>query len=293
MNRNIGYLIMLVILTAVAGGCGGHGASLSAGKKSKYLAMLNKAFGHRPAVAAKKAQRKSYVLPKAAGRAPITQGSVYYDDNYQIWVRVDQYVTETDPDSGAVFVRQHDYAFFQDQALTTSVGRDYHFVYTQNGKNVDEQGFDVTYGPGAGNHYYGKLATDPATKDNETWDEYRFPGSDYLTKGHGTWVESTRTRSGRLELRMDNGTYDIYDFVDKDSGESSMQYSNETPYSVTLNWVPDGSGTFTLVAPATPEDPGDPMLPANGSWAPSGQGSVTFADGSTQSFTYGDTGFTF
>ena len=54
-----------------------------------------------------------------------------------------------------------------------------------------------------------------------------------------------------------------------------------------MNWVPDGSGGFTLANPA------DPVLPATGIWSTPGSGTAMFANGTSIPFTVTEIGLNF
>jgi len=289
-----GYLCNIwavALLCNFVAGCGGSGGGTSFANLAKYKAFLNKALsgkpsGHTAATAAKsQASTRRLVKHTPTGRDPIGPGSVYFDDSLQLWVRADIYETQTD-EFGATFLIHWDLACFQDQALTQPAGRDYFKEYVDSGKNVAEGGKDFSAGSAAGDHFYSKFIADPVTNNTDEYHENRGQGYTYLNKAHTWWNEATGIQTFAGESIYDNGTWIHVTSTWKADGTVGFGFSDSSGYGVTFNWVPDGSGGFTLAGT-------DPQLPANGTWNPNGVGTVTFADGGSVPFNLTETGFNF
>ena len=269
-------------------GCGGHSTGANSAQLAKYKALLNKAIAGKPAGHTRiPADATKKLARRPVGRDPIGVGSVYFDESNQVWVRVDAYVTETN-DLGGIYVLQWDYALFEEQALVHSAGRDYRKEYIENGKDVGEAGLDYLVGPGAGTHSFQKGIFDPVTLDTDVYWEVKHPGVGRLDKSHTIWNEAAGLQTNASEQIFDNGYHVWTTGTWSTSGTVGYSYTDNTGYGISFNWVPDGSGGFTLAGPPT-----EPLLPASGSWAANGTGSVSFADGGSIPFILGETGFVF
>ena len=285
-KEKIGLLGIWLSLYAL--GCGGGGTlGLTGGQLNKYKAFLNKAFAGKPTGHGKLVQKRANIKknqPKP--RTSVGAGTIYFDDLSQLWVRVDVYITDTD-EFGSVTLKQWDYALFQDQALTQPAGRNYYTIYVANGKNVIEDGSDYLAGTLTGDHSYEKLISDPTTPDTDYYFEIHDHVSDYLTKSHTIWTDSTGVQTNTSDIFYNSGTHLTYSGTWNRNGNVSMMYSDNSGSTSTVNWYPDGSGGFTLTNPA------DPVLPATGTWTDAGTGTATFANGSSVPFNLTDTGLTF
>jgi len=285
---SLGRVICLGLLAA---GCGGGGTlGISSAQLSKYKAALNKAIGGKPSGHGNAAQKKVRVARLAKNRpSPQTSlgvGSVYFDELSQLWVRVDVYVAETD-EFGSVIIKQWDYALFRDQMLTQPAGRNYYLTYIASGKNVVEDGTDYLAGTLMGDHSYEKFISDPVSPDTDEYFEVKDHTSDYFLKSHTIWTDSTGIQTNTSDILYNSGIHTMFSGTWNRNGNVSVTYSDNTGYSSTVNWVPDGSGGFTLANPT------DPVLPATGTWSPTGSGTATFANGTSIPFTVTDIGLNF
>jgi hypothetical protein len=283
--------IMLIgcgLVAMLISGCGGHGSGVNSAQLDKYRALLNKAIAGKPTGHSRiPADAEKRLAKRPIGRAPIEVGSIYFDETNQVWVRVDALVTETG-EFGQIYIVQWDYAFFQDQALTITAGRDYLRRYVANGKDIGEAGLDYLSGPGAGTHSYQRGIYDPVTQDTDLYFEVRDPRVARLVKNHTIWTESTGIQSNAGEQIYDDGDHIWSTSTWNRNGNVSFGYSDQSGYAVNFNYVPDGSGGFTLAGP-----PAEVLLPASGSWNAAGTGTVNFADGGSIPFILGETGFNF
>ncbi|MEI7984707.1 MAG: hypothetical protein WCI55_03690 [Armatimonadota bacterium] len=277
----LGLLVFVV-------GCGGHGSGANSAQLAKYKALLNKAFAGKPAGHTRIPTDETKMLARRPiGRTPNGVGSVYFDDSNQVWVRVDAMVTETG-EFGQIYIVQWDYALFQEQALIHSAGRDYHKEYIESGKNVVEVGSNYLFGSAIGNYFYAKSISDPVTLDTDVLWESKNPSTPMLFKSHTIWTEAVGLQTNASEQIYDNGYHVWTTGSWSTNGNIGYSYTDNSNYAISFNWVPDGSGGFTLAGPPT-----EPLLPATGSWASNGTGTVNFADGGSIPFTLGETGFNF
>ncbi len=166
--------------------------------------------------------------------------------------------------------------FFVDEALTTPAGKlRSSLSVSESGSATKGQTVEITAGPMKGYTETLSLFAD------ESGLRYNVIGTDPVV-GPFTMTGTYNTVTGIITVR--NGFRDaqgntrFYDVVSPGDGSYKVRYNNDLLFNFELSYTVEGAGTGTVTGSSE-------LLPATITWDQKGSGTITFKDGSTQSFT--------
>lgn len=259
--KRLKFLLGAAASLTLLAGCGGGGgvSSPSAGTrvtKQEIVTAVEQGFASQQQGAA------------ATGTMRITRAErpAFYDAFHQVWS-----VSVVEEASGSF---GDDY--FVDEALTIPAGKARSFFTIGNGGSVIRgQTVEVTAGP-----LKGYTATTNATGDSGGL-RYDFQGAHPLYgpfKTTGVYVAATNLFTLQNRFGDAQGNARFYDIEYTGDGGSKVRYNSDTLFNFELSYTAEGTGAGTVTGSSE-------LLPATITWDRVGSGSITFKDGSTQSFT--------
>jgi hypothetical protein len=192
----------------------------------------------------------------------------YYDEWLQLWVDVEWSDTS------------YTIHFYQDEAGTMQAG---HVASTFSGDwNVYPQTYhneyEFTAGIWAGAHgTYDCVQTSESEGSMVYEDTYADGSSDH---GESHWTSQTSTWTSRWDGPNQQGWFEDNGSWTAD-GAGTYTCSNSEGWSSTWNYNADWSGSAHFEGP-------DPLLPADMTWTSDGHYHVTYADGTTEDWTWDD-----
>lgn len=187
----------------------------------------------------------------------------YYSDWLELWV-VDS-ATETSYES----------LYFVDEALTQEAGHS-RYLWTQAESGAFSQTFDekITAGPMSGTENMGLYQM---TADGTVTCVFSGRSPQFGSyEGEGVWSPSG-FGSYRSRYTDTNGVWTEYQCAYGVDGASTVQMSNSEGFGFVMNFAPDMSGNGQITGNAD-------GLPATMVWDTNGQGTITWADGTTSPF---------
>jgi len=190
-------------------------------------------------------------------RATRAESLAVYNEFYELWVL---------PVDGGE-------DFFADAALTQPAGK-MRYVSTsgEQGQFSKSSTVEITAGPQKGyNVTYSVIFDSNGLR-------YEFQGTSPEFGPFSTVGSSvngvTKIKNG---FRDEQGNLRYYDIEYGLEGATTVRYNNDKLFNLALNYIGDGSGTGTVTGSSE-------LLPATITWDQTGSGTITFKDGSTQSF---------
>lgn len=261
MNLQKQFLLPLLAAGLALAGCGGGGSAttpMAPASKAAIAQTIENGFtareqslgnvgGTAPAQAARLAEGGG------EGEPP----STYFDSYFELWVKAT-------PDGAT---------YFLDEALTQGAGASVRTFTDTNEGGITEIVTSITGGPRAGwtsTLKYGVI---------EGTFKVLYSGNDPLTGPFSFEVLNSDGRVTFTTSRTDpDGQVRFYNVSYEPDGTQKVSYNNESLYTYELVYAADGSGTGSVTG-------NSPLLPATLSWDTNGDGTLTFADGSTLPFT--------
>lgn len=247
----LGFLA-LVSLSSLAG-CGGSSAAPSASAsirvtKQEVLTAVEQGF-------ASKQQGQSAV--SGTSRSTRAESLGIYNEFYQLW---------------ALPVDGGD-DFFADAALTQPAGkRRYSYSTGEQGQFTKGSTIEITSGPQKGYTETINVVAD------STGLRYEFTGTNpefgpFSTTG-STINGITTVKNG---FRDAQGNMRYYDVEYSSDSTTKVRYNNDKLFNIELIYAAEGTGAGTVTGSSE-------LLPATLTWDRLGSGTITFKDGSAQSF---------
>ena len=214
----------------------------------------------------------TYKTGKGSGRKRTTRNEdptpkVVYDDFYELWARMT-------PEEN--YTRLIEY--FEDEACTLPAGESrYDKVYADNGGEFKATGFiKIDAGPKKGTNGTSEVELVYTPEFLYTFSFIQdIPGfsSSSIT---GRWDSNG---GGYKSYSKDqNGVVQRYEASYNNDGTSRLVFTDENNLEFTLNFNADQSGTGTVTGDDTT------VLPATIVWDETGSGTITFKDGSKETF---------
>ena len=241
----------------VLAGCGGGGSVTPPVEgtrvtKQEILTAVEQGF-------ASKQQGQSGVSgASGASRATRAESLAVYNEFYELWVL---------PVEGGE-------DFFADAALTQPAGKmRYSYTTGEQGQFSKGSTVEITAGP-----QKGYSATYSVILDS-TGLRYDFQGTSPEFGPFSTVGSSingvTTVKNG---FRDPQGNMRYYDIEYGTDSTTKVRYNNDKLFNIELSYTAEGTGTGTVTGSSE-------LLPATVTWDREGTGTITFKDGSTQSFT--------
>jgi hypothetical protein len=240
-------------LTLLAG-CGGGGSvsSLPAGTrvtKQEIVAAVEQGFASK---------QQSQGAVSGTSRSTRSESLAVYNEFYELWVL---------PVEGGE-------DFFSDSALTQPAGKVRDF-YTPGEQGQYSKGstIEITAGPHKGYSATSSVILDSTglRYDVQGTHPARGPYSMVISSIDGVTVAKNGFRDAQGNVRY-------YDSEYRSDGTTKVRYNNDKLFNIELNYTAEGTGTGTVMGSSE-------LLPATITWDPQGSGTITFKDGSKQSFT--------
>ena len=197
------------------------------------------------------------------GRSEDPTSPVTYDYYYELWARLSPGGWNVD--------------YFEDEACTKPAGyARFHTVNEENGDYTATGDIDITAGPKAGSKAISSTSIISSP-------EYVYTVSHIGTSPGGVeWSTEGRwdASSGfyKSYLKDENGKVFRYECSYKSDGTSRVVFTDENSLEFTLNFNAGQSGNGTITGDDTT------LLPATIVWDETASGTITFKDGSTETF---------
>jgi hypothetical protein len=248
-----GFAVSVFALT----GCGGGGSVTSPSTttrvtKQEILTAVEQGF-------ASKQQGQSGVSgASGATRATRAESLAFYNEFYELWVL---------PVEGGE-------DFFIDAALTQPAGKRRYFYTTgEQGQFTKGSTVEITAGPQKGYTETINVIVD------STGLRYEFQGTSPEFGPFSTIGSSINgVTSIKNGFRDAQGNTRYYDIEYRSDSTTKVRYNNDKLFNIELSYTSEGTGTGTVTGSSE-------LLPATVTWDRDGTGTITFKDGSTQSFT--------
>ncbi len=238
----------------------GQADALGGGSSMAWIGGFLRTFA--PGGMAAEKQRKARETDPVSGG-----GGFYFDDWLQLWVMA----TWTETTSK--------FDFYQDQEMARPAG---HMAAKWPGADSEypmswssDYRFDA--GPMSGSH---GTATGTATSLTAGSMEYDSVWVGTRYEGKSEWSAEASSWSSRSESAEGAWSKDGGEFRSDGSGVSHTR--NSLGYATEYRWLATGAGTGTIEGP-------DPGLPAQVAWDASGKGTITYADGTVEEFSWWST----
>ncbi|HRF58875.1 MAG TPA: hypothetical protein PLH94_03045 [Fimbriimonadaceae bacterium] len=197
----------------------------------------------------------------SGGDEPPPWNSFYYDEYLGLWVQVD--FTE----GSFSFLLYEDEAKTQPAGHMTSTWPTDWTTYPQTIESSYE--FRAGFLAGSSGSYVVTMTNDSTgtmTYTNIGNDGSSSSGTSTWAAGGSNWQNEATLRDGKWF--KDRGAFQA-------DGSGQTQSENSLGYKWTMNWSANGSGSGRIEGP-------DPGLPASLVWNELGEGTITYADGSTE-----------
>lgn len=251
-----------MLLFALLAGCGGSGSdSLTPLSQAEVKALLSRGMGlsrtvQQPGGGPKSAQRYSQLSVESKGPDP---ESLYFDEELQLWVADDTSLPNTT-------------YFFEDEAMTLPAGSD---VTVEDPTHFFglKRHFEVTKGPRAGEVFDSLYFLHEGGGGQE---DITGKTKDGKFGSHATWPEEGIV-SYTERWDMNDGVWFTFSNGPKIEGGHLVEFKSSAGVDALWDFNGDLSGTATITGPSS-------GLPATMVWDQTGNGQITWADGSTEDY---------
>ena len=255
-------LVGLATLSSLIG-CGGSGASaLPDLTQSQVKAILSR--GMNLSRTAPQPNNNPAEIHRKAVSAPNTPkdpdpDSLYFDEELQLWVADDLVTPNTT-------------YFFEDQAMTLPAGSD---VTVEDPTHLFglKRHFEVTKGPRAGEVFDSLYFLHEGGGGQE---DITGKTKDGKFESHATWPEGGLV-SYSERWDMNDGAWFTFTNAPIIEGGHLVEFKSSAGVNATWTFNGDLSGTATITGPSA-------GLPATMAWDDTGNGQITWADGSIEAY---------